>query len=49
LAKRNGLSRLWINLAVEAAIKEVYAFSSFLLFGSRASANPINKKKTNYF
>jgi hypothetical protein len=36
-----GLSRLWINLTVEAAIKKRFCISSFLLkFGSRASANP---------
>ena len=35
-----GLSRLWINLTVEAAIKEVYAFSSFLLFRFQSLSKP---------
>jgi hypothetical protein len=36
-----GLSRLWINLTVEAAIKKRFAFSLFSpIIGSRASANP---------
>jgi hypothetical protein len=40
IGEKSGLSRLWIKLTVEAAIKEVMHFPLFFYFCSRASANP---------